>query len=379
MMLSTPIPLMVLPISIRPIVIGYEASHGFGIPFMPAQRANGHAVFTGATGLGKSTILRFVASSLGQQGVPIVILDFHDDLELFGHRSVRIGDGPSGECSIRFLEPTPWAMRAFGLRGFLENAVSAIEEMGRRKLGEGQVNVLRSAIIEMWRRRGISEESCSDQVNYIGAKIVPSDLVNVLKEKREASESFREKQVLDGLISRIEGLASCSIFEHKEALKIDDILRNGARLHMQGIPAPMRGPVARLLVRMIFAEIVAMGPIQRSGFDGSALFRLYIVIDEAGSVIRRKADDCIVKTIAKESRKFGVGLLLAAQTLDDLSDEVVANADTHFALPTKSARDARKVEQKLNLSKGKLNAGTGPWSGYYQSGFPVYRAHFFRM
>lgn len=379
MMLSTPTPLMVLPISIRPIVIGCDVIHGSGIPFMPGQRANGHAIFTGASGLGKSTILRFVASSLRQEGVPIVILDFHDDLELFGHRSVRIGDGLSGECSIRFLEPTPWAMRAFGLRGFLENAVSAIEDMGRRKLGEGQINMLRSAIIDMWRRRGISEESCSDQVNYVGARIAPSDLVSVLKEKKDVSESSREKQVLDGLISRIEGLSSCNIFEHKEALKIDDILHNGARLHMQGIPAPMRGAVARLLIRMLFAEIVAMGPVQRSGFDFSSLFRMYIVIDEAGSVIRRKSDDCIIKTIAKESRKFGVGLLLAAQTLDDLSDEVVANADTHFALPTKSTRDARKVEQKLNLRRGKLNAGTGPWSGYYQSGFHVYRAHFFHM
>jgi len=310
--------------------------------------------------------------------VPIVIFDFHDDLDISGLRTIRLGDGPSGECSIRFLEPTPLALKVYGSRGCMENAVSVIEEMGRRKLGESQINVLRSAILELWQSMGVNE--CDGDFSTAAAKSVrPSDLRDLLYEKKDKAESSREKQILDGLINRVDALATCAIFEHELPLRVDDVLQNGARLHMQGIPASMRGGVARTLVNMMFAEIAAMGPVKESPFDVGASFRVYLVLDEAGSVIRQKADDCIIKTIAKESRKFGVGLLLAAQTLDDLSEEVVANADTHFALPTKSSKDARKVEQKLGLPKGTLNCGTGRWSGYYQSGFDVYKANFYYL
>lgn len=363
---------------IGPIIIGDNALYGPGLLFSPSQSANGHATFTGSTGMGKSTIVKHVASSLHRSMVPVVIFDFHDDLAISGIRTLHLGDGPSGNCSIRFLEPTPLALNAFGLRGCLENAVSAIEEMARRKLGETQVNTLRSAIMELWRRHGITEIA-SDLPSAVAKSIRPSDLRDLLHEKKDEAESSRERQIFDSLISRVDALATCAIFEHESRLRLDDILQNGARLHMQGIPASMRGVVARTIVNMMFAEIAAMGPVKESPFDVGASFRVYLVLDEAGSVIRQKADDCIIKTIAKESRKFGVGLLLAAQTLDDLSEEVVANADTHFALPTRSAKDARKVEQKLGLNKGALNCGTGRWSGFYQSGFKVSKANFYHL
>jgi len=367
--------MVIRPIQVPPINIGINVFDGHELRFFPGLCANGHVTFSGSSGMGKSTIIKYVASSLRWSMVPIVIFDFHDDLAISGIRTLHLGDGPSGECSIRFLEPTPLALEVFGLRGCLENAVSAIEEMGRRKLGESQINALRSAIKELWRRQGITE-SASDLPAAAAKSIRPSDLRDLLHEKKDEAESSREKQILDGLINRVDALATCAIFEHESPLRVDDVLQNGARLHMQGIPASMRGGVARTLVNMMFAEIEAMGPVKESPFDVGAPFRVYLVLDEAGSVIRQKADDCIIKTIAKESRKFGVGLLLAAQTLDDLSEEVLANADTHFALPSKSAKDAWKVEQKLNLRRGTLNLGTGRWSGYYQSGFEVYKANF---
>lgn len=369
---------MIHPVQIPPIIIGNNALYGPGLLFHPGQLANGHLNVTGSSGMGKSSIVRHVAHNLHRSMVPLVILDFHDDLAIPALRTMRLGDGSAGECSIRFLEPTPLALKTFGLRGCLENAVSAIEEMGRRKLGEGQANSLRSTILELWRRMGVKEfdVDCSTcETNSIR----PSDLLELLLEKKEEAETSREKQIFDGLINRVDVLATCAIFEHEIPLRMGDILQGGARLHMQGIPAPMRGPVARTLVSMMFAEITAMGPIERCPLDVGATFRVYFVIDEAGSVIRKKADDCVIKTIAKESRKFGVGLILAAQTLDELSEEVVANADTHIALPTKSLKDARKVEQKLNLRRGDLNLGAGRWSGYYQSGFQLFRANFYHL
>ena len=367
--------MVIRPIQVPSINIGIDARLGYWLSFLPGLCTNGHAIFTGSTGMGKSTIVKYVASSLCRSKVPVVIFDFHDDLAISEISTLHLGDGPSGDCSIRFLEPAPLVLKAFGLRGCLETAVSAIEEMGRRKLGDSQINALRQAIMELWWRKGITE-SASDFPAAVAKSIRPSDLRDLLYEKKDKAESNREKQIFEGLLSRVDVLARCAIFEHESPLRVDDVLQNGARLHMQGVPALMRGGVARTLVNMIFAEIAAMGPVKESPFDSGSPFRVYLVLDEAGSVIRQKADDCIIKTMAKESRKFGVGLLLAAQTLDDLSEEVVANADTHFALPTRSAKDARKVEQKMGLSKGTLNVRTGRWSGFYQSGLQVYKANF---
>ncbi|KZY37771.1 MULTISPECIES: DUF87 domain-containing protein [unclassified Alcanivorax] len=370
--------MVIRPIQVPPINIGIDALSGRGLGFFPGLCANGHVEITGSSGMGKSTVAKFIASYLFCSKVPVVIFDFHDDLAISGIRTLHLGDGASGECSIRFLEPTPLALEVFGLRGCLESAVRAIEATGRRKLGDGQINVLRSAIMELWRRLGITE-SASDSPAATAKSIRPSDLRDLLLEKKDEAESSRERQIFDGLINRVDVLAACAIFEHESPLRVDDLLQNGARLHMQGIPASMRGWVARTLVNMIYAEIAAMGPVKESPFDAGSPFRVYLVLDEAGSVIRQKADDCIIKTIAKESRKFGVGLLLAAQTLDELSEEVVANVDTHFALPTRSAKDARKVEQKLGLCKGALNCGTGRWSGFYQTGHNVYKANFYHL
>jgi len=232
--------MVIRPIQVPPINIGIDALYCRGLSFLPGLCANGHAVFTGSTGMGKSTIVKHVVSSLRCLMVPIVIFDFHDDLDISGLRTIRLGDGPSGECSIRFLEPTPLALKVYGSRGCMENAVSVIEEMGRRKLGESQINVLRSAILELWQSMGVNE--CDGDFSTAAAKSVrPSDLRDLLYEKKDKAESSREKQILDGLINRVDALATCAIFEHELPLRVDDVLQNGARLHMQGIPASMRG------------------------------------------------------------------------------------------------------------------------------------------
>lgn len=139
------------------------------------------------------------------------------------------------------------------------------------------------------------------------------------------------------------------------------------------------GVEARDLVNMIFAEITAMGQ-----FKGRLLMlgphsACFSSLVRPVSVIRKEADECVMRTIAKEGRKFGVGLLLAAQTLDDLSEDVFVNSDTHFALPNKSAKDARKVEQKMNLRREALNLGSCRWLVYYQSGFGLYKANFYYL
>lgn len=361
---------------IPPIIIGWCPFSGHPLRFMPSHQPNGHVIFTGSTGLGKTTIITSTSLSIFFSGIPVISFDFHDDMEILVQRTYRIGDGSTGEFSVRFLQPTSRAIQVFGPRGHVENAISAIEEMGSRKLGDAQRNVLRSVISELVDRHGFPKKNGHNEDGVSSRGIVPSDLLALLESKQSEAERREQRVLYDGLISRVAALASLDVFENENALDIEDLLLNGGRIQMQAVPGSIRGAISRILMRMLFSELTAMGPTQRQMNDQLAPFRVYLVVDEAGSVIRRRADDCIVKTIAKESRKFGVGLLLATQTLDDLSDEIVANADTHFALPSKSARDARKIEQKLGLDKGMLNAGTGRWIGYYQTGFDTYLANF---
>lgn len=361
---------------IPPITIGW-CPFGYSLSFMPSSQVNGHAIITGSSGSGKSVLAKFVSCAIQQSGVPVVTFDFHGDMEIFSQRTYQLGDGPTGEYSIRFLQPTRRALRVFGARGFIDNTIGAIEEMSRRKLGDAQRNALRAVLPELLDGHGVLNPEGDNDGDGSRRGIVPSDLLALLESKKSEAEGSSQRNLYDGLISRVSVLASLNIFENDNALDIEDLLVNGGRIQMLSVPRPVRGCVARILMRMLFDEITAMGPVQRQMYEPLVPFRVYLVVDEAGSVIRRTAEDCIVKTIAKESRKFGVGLLLAAQTLDDLSDEVVANADTHFALPSKSASDARKVEQKLGLSRGALNTGGGRLIGYYQAGFQRYPAHFY--
>lgn len=361
---------------IPPIAIGW-CPFGYGLHFAPSSQVNGHAIFTGSSGSGKTVMAKSVSCAIQQSGVPVVSFDFHGDMEISSQRTYQLGDGSTGEYSIRFLQPTPRALRVFGDRGFIDNAIGAIEEMGRRKLGDAQRNALRAVLPELLNGHDVLKPESDIERDGSKRGIYPSDLLSLLESKKSEAEGSSQRNLYDGLISRVSALASLNIFENENALDIEDLLVNGGRIQMLSVPRPVRGCVARILMRMLFDEITAMGPVQRQMYETLVPFRVYLVVDEAGSVIRRTADDCIVKTIAKESRKFGVGLLLAAQTLDDLSDEVVANVDTHFALPSKSARDARKVEQKLGLSRGALNAGAGRLVGYYQAGYHKFPVHFF--
>ncbi len=76
--------------------------------------------------------------------------------------------------------------------------------------------------------------------------------------------------------------------------------------------------------------------------------RTFVLLDESWKLINSNED---LEIIVREGRKYGVGLLLASQLLEDMSDGIVANSASVFIFRMQVRKSAEKVMANYNLNQ----------------------------
>ena len=75
--------------------------------------------------------------------------------------------------------------------------------------------------------------------------------------------------------------------------------------------------------------------------------RTFVLLDESWKLLSKNDD---LETIVREGRKYGVGLILASQLLEDMRDEIVSNSASIFIF---------RIQMKKSAEKAALDYGLG--------------------
>jgi DNA helicase HerA-like ATPase len=253
-------------------------------------------VISGNTGSGKTTLCKILAEGLRRGGIGVIVIDYHGEYR--GLEGFRVID--ASENSPQILLNTLDEGRALEL-------VDSIRKIFR--LGALQVSILSTIAVEMIRRGGKSFK----------------DLLTVAEEILEKSKEDPKTREL--LLSIIPYLRILATHIRGEAINIETALTGEGRyiiLDMSNIGSEYASTIyIEYLLKQIWRHMVATG--QKREVD------LAIIIDEAHNLLRGSAEEFISK-IFRESRKYGLSIVISTQQFEKLTSEVINNAGMFFFL-----------------------------------------------
>lgn len=124
-------------------------------------------------------------------------------------------------------------------------------------------------------------------------------------------------------------------------------------LDVSGLPADVLGPVVGCMVQLVYDAL-----FWAAGLDvGGRAQPLLVVVDEAHRFIPQGEDSVARRSfarIAKEGRKYGVGLMLVTQRPSDIDPAVLSQCGTVLALRLTNAHDRSAVASALPDDLGGL-------------------------
>lgn len=136
---------------------------------------------------------------------------------------------------------------------------------------------------------------------------------------------YESKEVLKSVVERLDNLKASGIFKNKPAPFDQD------RLVWRYDVTALREDEKRMFVEFrlqeLFSAAMEKGPIQ----NNKDILRDIIIIDEAHLFFRDDQNN-ILNTIAKEGRKFGLGLICASQSPNHFSEDFFSNVATKVVL-----------------------------------------------
>lgn len=223
---------------------------------------------------------------------------------------------------LRKYFPTLEDMRSYAMRkvtaltlGADNKTVTAYNDLSKliRKRGSLMSRLGKTADAEEIEKLNVQIETASEKAKetfaqFIGSHDTGRELDDIVK--------YDSVEVLKGLINRIDLLAASGIFRSNpppfgEAL---------VRVHqIKALTDEQKILFAKLRLREIFEDVKKLGPTE----SGTELRRV-VFIDEAHKFFNDRPDD-IINVIAKEARKFGLGLWCASQQPTEFPDSFLTN------------------------------------------------------
>ena len=164
-----------------------RAEDGSEATWTPAQLNNGHFIYMGASGSGKSVSLRKISRATHDFGVPVLVLDFHNDLKLPGARDIQLSSGSASKVGLNPME----LHTGNGEDSGLYDQRIALHELiiqAQPKLGHLQGEVLGRAIHRAYERAGIEDR---DPATWSKPALTFANLLQILAEMSEGGQEIR--------------------------------------------------------------------------------------------------------------------------------------------------------------------------------------------
>ena len=328
--------------------------------WLPAQDVFSHHVLVPATtGRGKSNLVKIILwHVLNANKVGALVLDAHD--EYFGRTAPGLKDHPKSKDNLSYYTPVAPPVGANRLTINLQS-VHPDHFEGIVNFSDAQFQAIRTYRIrhgKNWISEVMSaDESISmDSPNERNPEFAASTLMVVKRKLRLilGLELDEERRV----VSRHEVFDSTT----KGLTTVDDIVRDIEKGKVVVLDTSRLGDEAELIVGNIIASrLLEIYKDAKSTGQLDSKPVATIVIEEAPRVIGEDVltskNDNIYSTIAKEGRKFKVGLTAITQLSSVIPKTILANMNTKIILGNemKQEREAIIASASQDLSEDDKN------------------------
>ena len=172
-----------------------------------------------------------------------------------------------------------------------------------------------------------------------------AELRRMLSDKSVASAT---KERAKAILNRMEPLLHIMgcVFDCDEGYSIPELMERRVVLELDGLGSECQNLLCGLLSQFMF--VYRMHSNQRSGRAS------FIVIDEAHRLL--SGSNKFIGEFIRLSREFGLGIIYASQTLDDIDNCVLANTYASIALSITGAKDRNAMSVAMGLNAEQADA-----------------------
>ncbi len=291
-----------------------------------------HVSVLAKTGAGKSYLTGVLLEELLKKDVTAIVIDPHGEYPSLKYPAKKtkmhdeFGVKPRGYASkIRIFSPDPELNGGKPLR-FTLASMSPRELLNLMNLDARQYLIpLRKAMDLLKTSR-----------QYFDVR----DIIRILENEDSPS--------LSPLIAQLEYLAEMGIFA-KKGTRIDEIISKGkiTIINLRGVAPDIQELVVQRLSMALF-ELRKRNKIPP----------MMLVVEEAHNYVPQQgmaASSKILRTIASEGRKFGLGLCIISQRPAKIDKNVLSQCNTQIILRVTNPNDLRAIGNSVeNLTKGSL-------------------------
>ncbi len=277
---------------------------------------NPHVMIIGESGSGKTNLtLTFLTRSYSKFGIPFLIMDWSGSYE---HSGIKVNT---------WHVPENLKINPFPLRGMsIERRCGVASELLQVSLAltDLQAQKVRETLVEMYNEgkeptiRTLHDRLLvhADKERYKEMKLQLRYTTNKLREAFEIF-GYEPQEFWDNYDK------TCNIVDMG---KITDIEK-------------------KLVTHAIIQRIIEEFKIQDK-------IKLYIALDDAYQAIANYNNkETNITKVVREGRKYGFGLLISTQLLEDLPAPIVANTSVKFVLSYHEAVSLKKIQEMLVLTE----------------------------
>lgn len=290
------------------------------VTWCPSVRGSPHLFVLGIPGQGKSWTVTRLLQQLAAQHVPAIVFDFHGQFADPADPYVR-SSSPQVVDVSHGLPFSPFEADGRGggqgWRGDCYEVAEIFEYVC--ELGEIQKDAVYEALSAVYEAKGFGRSE---------APSLPT-VSEVQAELRQVEEVKRTRN----LVARTRPLLEFGLFREDAQQQWDlrSALTGGLVFDVHSLRLEtLQLAAGAFVLRKLYRDMFQWGHADR--------LRCVIVLDEA----HRLARDVTLPKIMKEGRKFGVGVVVASQGLNDFHPDVLGNAGSKIVFRTNHP-SSRKV------------------------------------
>jgi len=331
--------------------IGHVLSNpGIGVRVDVNRMVARHLAILSMTGGGKSNTVALLASELGKMGGTVIILDFHNEYV--------VDNGRFGGAQATVIVPklNPRTVPVFMLMDILRIRPDAsiqralfyslhrhLSERAETPLLDGMLELLDAMLKKDEERFGESEEL------------------------KHVYTSFKSKtDAILGLKNRIEFFVNShgEILDERASRTIEMVEEGKVNIIKVGL---LPDYMIDVFVGTLLSDVLAARKAWHTGAGWGLRKPIFVVLEEAHILVGKRKNTLTkeaVARIAREGRKFGVGLALVSQRPSSMDQDVLSQMNSIIALRMISKQDKNavaeasdQVDEAMVESLSSLNPG----------------------